>query len=123
MGFFVPGNVQQFAKEGRLRLIASSGRNRIPSTPDVPTMIESGYPDFVATSWIGFLAPGGTPQPIIDRYHSELVRILNSEDIKARLKDLEFDVVASTPAEFGDWIRAEIPRWGKVIKATGAKVD
>lgn len=123
MGFFVPGNVQQFAKEGRLRLIASSGRNRIHSTPDVPTMIESGYPDFIATSWIGFLAPGGTPRPIIDRYHRELVRILNSEEIKARLKDLEFDVVASTPAEFADWIRAEIPRWGKVIKATGAKVD
>lgn len=58
-GFFVPGNVQQFAKEGRLKLLASSGRQRFPSTPNVPTMIESGYKDFEATSWIGFLAPDG----------------------------------------------------------------
>lgn len=123
MGFFVPGNVQQFAKDGRLKLIASSGQKRFPSTPDVPTMIESGYPDFLATSWIGFLAPGGTPRPIIDRYHREIVRILLSEDTKARLHDLEFEVVASTPAEFGSWIRAEIPRWGKVIRDTGAKAD
>jgi tripartite-type tricarboxylate transporter receptor subunit TctC len=123
MGFFVPGNVQQFAKEGRLRLIASSGQKRFPGTPEVPTMIESGYPDFLATSWIGFLAPGGTPRPIIERYHRELVRILRSEEITARLHDLEFEVVASTPAEFGSWIRAEIPRWGKVIRETGAKAD
>jgi tripartite-type tricarboxylate transporter receptor subunit TctC len=123
MGFFVPGNVQQFAKEGRLKLIASSGQKRFPSTPDVPTMIESGYPDFLATSWIGLLAPGGTPRPIIDRYHRELVKILNLPDIRARLHDLEFEIVASTPAEFSSWIRAEIPRWGKVIKATGAKAD
>ena len=123
MGFFVPGNVQQFAKEGRLRLIASSGQKRFSSTPNVPTMIESGYPDFVATSWIGFLTTGGTPRNIIDRYNRELVKILHSEDIRSRLKDLEFEVVASSPGEFGDWIKAEIPRWGKVIKATGAKAD
>ncbi len=123
MGFFVPGNVQQFAKDGRLKLIASSGQKRFASTPDVPTMIEAGYPDFLATSWIGFLAPGGTPRPIIDRYNRELVKILNSDDVRARLKDLEFEIVAGSPADFGSWIRAEIPRWGKVIKATGAKAD
>ena len=64
--FLVPGNVQQFLKEGRLRLIATSGQKRFASTPTIPTLIESGYPDFLATSWIGFLTTAGTPKPIID---------------------------------------------------------
>ncbi len=122
-GFFVPGNVQQFAKEGRLRLIASSGAKRMASTPNIPTMIESGYPDLIGTAWIGFLAAGGTPRPIIDRYNKEIVKILNSPEIKEKLLGMEFDFVASTPEYFSAWIKTEIVRWGKVIKATGAKAD
>ena len=122
-GFFVPGNVQQFAKEGRLKLIASSGAKRFQSTPNVPTMIESGFPDFVATSWIGLLTTGGTPKPVIDRYNREVLKILALPDIRERLVAMEFEIVASTPDQFTSWIRSEIPRWGKVIKATGAKAD
>ena len=121
--FLVPGNVQQFAKEGRLKLIASSGARRFPSTPNVPTMIESGFPDFVATSWIGLLTTGGTPRPVIDRYHRELVKILAAPEVRDRLTAMEFEVVATTPEQFAAHIRSEIPRWGKVIKATGAKAD
>ena len=121
--FMVPGNVLQFAKEGRLRLIASSGAKRFPGTPNVPTLVESGYPGLVATSWIGFLAAGGTPRNIVDRYHKELTKILQSPDVRDRLTAMEFDVVAGTPEQFSAWIRSEIPRWGKVIKATGAKAD
>ena len=121
--FMVPGNVQQFAKEGRVHLIASTGEKRFASTPNIPTMIESGYPGFVALSWIGFFAPGGTPQPIIDRYNRELVAILKQPEIRAKLEQMEFDVVASSPRQFADWIQTEIPRWGKVIKDTGAKAD
>ena len=121
--FMVPGNVQQFAKEGRLRLIASSGEKRFASTPAVPTMIEQGYPGFVAVAWIGFVAPGGTPRPIIDRYHKEITRILNEPEIRAKLEAMEFDLVAGTPAQFADWIKTEIPRWGKVIKDTGTKAE
>lgn len=122
-GFFVPGNVQQFVKEGRLKLLASSGQKRFPSTPNVPTMIESGFKGFDATSWIGFLAPGGTPRNIIDRYNTELVKILNTPEMREKLRDMEFEVAATSPEQFSAWIRAEIPRWGKVIKATGAKAD
>ena len=121
--FFVPGNVQQFAKEGRLKLIASSGAKRFPSTPNVPTMIESGFPDFVATSWIGLLTTGGTPKPVIDRYNREVLKILALPEIRERLVAMEFEIVGSTPDQFSSWIRSEIPRWGKVIKATGAKAD
>lgn len=122
-GFFVPGNVQQFVKEGRLRLLASTGSKRFASTPDVPTLSELGYKNFEATSWIGFLAPGGTPSPIVDRYNRELVRILTHPDVKKRLMEMEFEVIASTPQQFSDWIRFEIERWGNVIKRTGAKAE
>ncbi len=122
-GFFVPGNVQQFVKDGRLKLLASSGKKRFVSTPDVPTIQESGYKDFEASSWIGFLAPGGTPTNVIDRYHSEIVKILQMPDIHNKLVDMQFEVIGSTPAQFKGWIQSEIPKWGKVIKATGAKAD
>jgi tripartite-type tricarboxylate transporter receptor subunit TctC len=122
-GFFVPGNVQQFVQQGRLRLLASSGARRFQSTPDVPTIAESGYKDFEATSWIGFLTAPNTPKPIVDRYHRELVKILTSPEISAKLHDMEFEVVAGTPEQFTGWIQSEIARWGKVIKATGAKAE
>jgi tripartite-type tricarboxylate transporter receptor subunit TctC len=121
--FLVPGNISEFVKNGRAKVIASTGSKRFPSMPQVPTMIEQGYPDFVAVSWIGFLAAGGTPRPIIDRYNKELVKILRSPDVRTQLEKMEFEVVAGTPEQFAGWIRDEIPRWGKVIKATGAKVD
>ena len=122
-GFFVPGNVQQFVKEGRLKLLATSGHKRFPSTPDIPTLNEAGFKDFEATSWIGFLAPGGTPSNIVDRYNREIVKILNSPDVKKKLQEMEFDVIASSPKDFGSWIKTEISRWGKVIKDTGAKAE
>lgn len=121
-GFFVPGNVQQFAKDGRLRLLASTGPKRFASTPDIPTVAET-YKDFEATSWIGFLAPGATPAPIIDRYNREIIKILNQPDIRKRLLEMEFEMVASTPKQFGDWIQTEIGRWSVVVKATGTKAE
>ncbi|MEO6410561.1 MAG: tripartite tricarboxylate transporter substrate binding protein [Burkholderiaceae bacterium] len=121
--FLVPGNISQFAKDGKARLLASTGAKRFASTPELPTMIEQGYPGFVALSWIGFLAPGGTPQPIIDRYNKEIVRILMQPEIRARLEQMEFELVASTPKYFADWIATEIVRWGTIIKATGTKAE
>ncbi|MES2362840.1 MAG: tripartite tricarboxylate transporter substrate binding protein [Pseudomonadota bacterium] len=122
-GFFVPGNVQGFVKDGRLKLLASTGPKRLPSTPDVPTLAESGLKGFEATSWIGLLAPAGTPPAIINRYHEEMMRILKSPDMQKRLHEMEFEITASTPKQFSDWIGTEIVRWGKVIKATGAKAE
>lgn len=122
-GFFVPGNVQQFVKEGRLRVLASTGAKRFPSTPNVPTINESGYRGFEATSWIGFLAPGGTPRHIVEKYHREIVKILKEPDIQKRLIEMEFEVVASTPSEFKEWIQTEIGRWGSVIRKTGVKAE
>ncbi len=121
--FFVPGNVLQHAKAGQIRLLASTGRKRFASTPNVPTMIESGFADFESVAWIGVLTTGGTPRPIVDRYHREIVRILALPEVRDRLLAVEFEMVASTPDQFSEWIRSEIVRWAKVIKQTGAKVN
>ena len=122
-GFFVPGNVMQFMQDGKLRAIASTGMKRFPATPEIPTMIEQGFPDFVALSWIGFLAPAGTPRPVIDRLNRELVKVLHSPEVQTKLAGMQFELVAGTPEQFTQWIQSEIPRWGKVIKDTGAKAD
>jgi tripartite-type tricarboxylate transporter receptor subunit TctC len=121
--FLVPGNIQDYAKDGRARLIASSGLKRFASTPDVPTVAESGYPGFNATSWIGFLAPAGTPKPVMDRLNSEMVRILKSAKVRKQLEDMEFDVVASSPQEFSAWIKEDTERWAKVIQAADIKAN
>lgn len=122
-GFFVPGNVLGYMKDGRLRAIGATGRKRFAAVPDVPTMIEQGLPDFEAIAWIGFLAPGGTPKNIIDRYHREIARIASTPEVKGKLEALSFEVVATSPEEFRQWIAKEIPRWGKVIRDTGATVN
>ena len=122
-GFFVPGNVLAHVKAGKLRILAASGAKRFEAQPDVPTMIESGFKDFEASAWIGFLAPGATPRPVIDRYNREIVRILRTPDVRARLQAVNFEMVASTPEYFGDWIRKEIPRWAAIVKQTGAKAS
>jgi tripartite-type tricarboxylate transporter receptor subunit TctC len=121
--FLLPGNVSELIRSGQLRALATSGAKRFASAPDVPTMIEQGYPGLVAVPWIGFLLPGGTPRSIVDRYNKEIVRILNLPEVRAKLQGIEFEVVAGSPEQFEQWIHDEIPRWAKVIKETGAKVD
>ena len=121
--FFVPGNVLQYVKSGQIRLLASTGRKRFATTPNVPTMIESGFADFEAVAWIGFLTTGGTPRPIVERYHREIVKILTTPEVRDKLLAVEFEMVAGTPEQFGEWIRTEILRWGRVIKQTGAKAN
>ena len=122
-GFFVPGNVLQFVKEGRLKLLASTGTKRFSGTPDVPTIAELGYKDFEAQSWIGFLTTGGTPSPIVDRYNREIVKIVQTPEVRKQLTDMEFEIVASSPKQFSDWIRSEIIRWARVIKQNDIKAD
>jgi len=111
--FLVPGNVLPYMKAGRMKVLASTGRRRLASTPNVPTMIESGYAEFEAISWIGFLLPARTPRSIVDRYHAELVRILKRPEIREKLVAIDFEVIGGTAEEFGAVIKTEIVRWGR----------
>jgi tripartite-type tricarboxylate transporter receptor subunit TctC len=121
--FLVPTNVLPHARAGKLKVLASSGRTRAPSMPEIPTLIESGLKDFDSLAWLGLMAPAGTPAPIVERYHRELVRILAMPEVRERLNAVDFEVVASTPDDFGRFIRSEIAKWAPVIRQTGARAE
>jgi tripartite-type tricarboxylate transporter receptor subunit TctC len=113
--------VLPFVRDGKLRPLAVSSTRRYASVPDLPTMIEAGFPDFDSTAWFGLMAPAGTPPAIIDRLHRESVRILSLPDVRKRFEDLGIEVIGNTPAEFAAAIAAETPQWAKVIRDAGIK--
>jgi tripartite-type tricarboxylate transporter receptor subunit TctC len=119
----VPGNVMPYLASGELRVLATTGLERFAGAPNIPTLAESGYPNFDAIAWIGFMAPAKTPRPIIDRFHDEIVKALELPDVRKKLTGIYFDVVASTPEQFSQYIRQETPRWAKVIRNTGMTVQ
>src|SRR5206468_6989830 len=100
LSFANVSNVVPLIREGKLRAFAVTSVKRSAAAPDLPTMIESGYPDFEAVPWFGLMAPAGTPSPIIDRLHAESVKILGLADVRKKLTDLGLDVIPGTPAEF-----------------------
>jgi tripartite-type tricarboxylate transporter receptor subunit TctC len=123
MGFTNVVNAAPMVKEGKLRAFAVSSRKRSVAAPDLPTMIEMGYPDFEAVPWFGFLGPAGTPQAIVDKVHQDTVKVLAMPDVRKRFEDNGLDIIGGTPAEFADVIKKEIPYWAKIIKEAGIKVD
>lgn len=106
---------------GKLKAFATTGLRRSPTFPDLPTVAESGYPGFEATSWHGVLAPAGTPKPIIDLLHNEIIKVLESSDVKERLNNLGMEIIGSSPQAFREYIKRESQTWGKVVKASGMK--
>ena len=116
-------SVMPHIKAGRLRPLAVTGSQRSPAMPDLPTIAESGFPKFEATAWYGVLAPAGTPPAIVTRLHDETLRALKLPDVKERLEYVGFEIVGSTPAAFGAYIKSEIRKWAPVVKASGAKPE
>lgn len=108
---------------GKLRGLGIATTSRSPFLPDLPTIAEAGYPGFEAVGWIGIAAPAGTPPGILDKLNAEMVRILNEPDVKERLAALAFTPAPGSRAEFGAYIKSEIAKWGKAVKASGARVD
>ncbi len=103
-------------REGRLRGLALLATKRSAAIPDVPTMAEQGIADFESDTLTGVVAPAGTPQAIVDRWHAEIVKMAGQPDMKKRLAELGFDPVANTPLEFGARIKTEIAKWGQVVR-------
>lgn len=116
-------SVIQYVRAGRLRGIAVTSLKRSSSAPEIPTLAESGYPDFEASSWFGLLGPADMPREIVNKLHAEIVRILKIPDIRDKLSQQGADPVGNTPEEFGAYIRAETAKWAGVVRASGAKAE
>ena len=89
----------------------------------MPTFVELGYPEIQEYTWVGFFAPAGTPPEIVQKLNEAINTILKMPDIRERLDSLTLEPVGGTPQQFSEYVRAEVVKWGVVVKETGAKVD
>jgi tripartite-type tricarboxylate transporter receptor subunit TctC len=110
-------------KAGRVRALGVIAPQRAAALPEVPTAAEAGLKDFDVTTWYGVLAPAGTPRPIVARLNAELVKIMHSPDTRQRLAAMATDPRTSTPEEFADYLKAEIAKWGDVVRKANLKAD
>ena len=113
--------VIQYVRGGKLRPLAVTGARRSSAAPDIPTVAESGVPGFEVTAWYGVSAPAMTPRAIVNRLNSEIVRALNSPDLRGRLTSQGAEVVGNTPEQYTVFVQNEIAKWAKVIQAAGIK--
>ncbi|HEY3149147.1 MAG TPA: tripartite tricarboxylate transporter substrate binding protein [Dongiaceae bacterium] len=110
-------------RQGKLRALAVTSAKRVDDLPNVPTINESGYKGFNAVTWFGLLAPAGTPKDIVARLNAEFNKALQQPALRKRLGDEGADPAGGTPEQFASLIKDDIPRWGKIVKDSGAKVD
>jgi tripartite-type tricarboxylate transporter receptor subunit TctC len=110
-------------KSGRLKVLAVTGLKRAAAVPEYPTVDESGVPGFNGNSWLGLVAPAGTPRDIVARLSAEVAKALHSPDVRERFLAQGVEPVGSTPEQFAAFIESEIPRWGSAARAAGARND
>jgi tripartite-type tricarboxylate transporter receptor subunit TctC len=122
-GFVAMPVVAPYLASGRVRPVAVTTARRSPAIPDVPSLAESGLAGFDVSQWYGIVVPAGTPASIIAKLNAELVELLQSRDIRSRMEDLGAEPVGSTQAQFGQFIRAEIVKYQKLVSATGITID
>jgi tripartite-type tricarboxylate transporter receptor subunit TctC len=123
MMFATPIEVSQHVQSGRLRVLGTTSLQRLASLPDVPTLSESGYPDFEVLSFFGVLAPAGTPADIVGRLASELAAVMELADVRERFAQQSAEARVLGPAAFGTFLGREREKWADIVKRSGAKVD
>jgi tripartite-type tricarboxylate transporter receptor subunit TctC len=112
-----------FITSKRLRALAVASDKRVSVLPNVPTVAEDGVPRFEASNWAGVLAPAGTPRALIGMLHATTIKVLQMPDVRDSFAKQGLEIVGSTPEQFGEFIKSEITKWGKVVRDSGAKVD
>ena len=108
--------VVALVKSGRLKALAAASPKRNALLPDVPTFVESGFPDLIVANWYGVVAPAGTPAPVVQRHYDEIGRAISLPDVRERLANAALDPVTQRPGQFRELIELEIKRWAQVIK-------
>jgi len=109
----------QHVRAGKLRVLAVTTEKRLADLPEVPTVAESGYPAYEISSWQGVFAPAGTPKDVVDKVGREIVELIRSPEVTARIRNEGADPIASTPAEFAARFKTEVEKWARVTKAAG----
>ena len=117
------GAVTNYIRGNRMKALAVTAKARNPQLPNVPTTAEGGYPDLVVTSWQAAAAPAKTPREIVAKLNDAAVKALRSPEVRERMSQIGFDVVASTPDEFGRFMKQEVDRWTEVVKRGGIKPE
>ena len=110
-------------KAGKLRALAATGAKRTPLAPNLPTASESGLPDYDVSGWVGFLAPAGTTQDVVQKWHQLVARVLQTPEFRERQISQGLEPVGSTPDYFAEFIKTEIAKWGKVVQQAGIRLD
>lgn len=110
-------------KAGRVRALAVTSPQRVPTFPDIPTIAESGYPGFDVQVWVGFMAPGRTPAAVVNTLHAEIGKVLAQPHVRQRIVEMGGATLSMSPAEFANYVRAEIDKWGQVAKAANIRAD
>jgi tripartite-type tricarboxylate transporter receptor subunit TctC len=110
-------------KSRRLRALAVTTKSRLPSLPELPTVSESGLQGYETITWFGFVAPAKTPQPVVTRLNTEIVKALGTADLRQQFAMQGIEVLGGTPEQFGAYIRDETAKWAKVIKQAGVRAD
>jgi tripartite-type tricarboxylate transporter receptor subunit TctC len=123
MMFFTVSAALPLMNSGRLKCLAIASTRRSLLAPDIPTVSEAGLPGFEATTWFGVMAPRGTAPNSVGKLHAAFTAALKQPDVRDRVLKQGFDIAGSNPAEFAAYVKAEIPKWAKVVKASGASVD
>ena len=123
VGFATAPSVLPQIKAGRLRGLAVTTLKRTAAAPELPTIAESGVANYDANTWYGALAPAKTAATIITRLHGEFIKIMQSADVLERIAVLGYERSTTTPQEFAAYIKSEVDKWGKVVKATGIRAD
>ena len=116
-------SIAGFVREKRLRLLAVTTSKRVDLFPDVPTLAESGMPGFEVSAWQGIMVPTNTPQPIIHRLNTELMKALQNPDVQKKLAIQGAIPLGSTPEEYGAYIKSELTRWAAIVKQTGVSLE
>ncbi len=117
-----PSSMMPHVKGGRIKALGMASEKRVASAPDIPTLIESGV-NVTGGTWVGWLAPAGAPKAVVDKLSSELQAAGKRPEIRERLIQMGIDPVAGTPAQFEQFLRDEVAKWGKVIKQAGVKIE
>jgi len=117
------GAVTNYIKGSRMKALVVTAKARHPQLPDVPAAGEAGFADLVVTSWQAAAAPAKTPREVVTRLNEAMVKALRAPDVSQRMAQIGFDVVASSPAEFGDFMKAEVERWTRVVAKGNIKPE